>query len=107
MPPSRAPPASPRRRSKRHVKLRFITGTLWLAVFLLLLAFAAKNTAPVTLHFWFDAAWQAPLVALLVAFFAAGAVLGLMAALATLLRQRREIAQLKREARAKARAETA
>ena len=85
--------------------MRLVTGTLWLAVFLILLAFAAKNTEPVTLRFWFDSAWRAPLVALLVAFFAAGAALGLAAALATLLRQRREIARLKREARARSRAE--
>ena len=87
--------------------MRFVTGTIWLAVFLLLLAFAAKNTAPVTLRFWFDAVWQAPLVALLVTFFAAGAALGLISALATVLRQRRELARLKRELRARPRAEGA
>jgi uncharacterized integral membrane protein len=35
----------------------------------LLLAFAAKNTDPVTLRFYFGLAWQAPLVALLLASF--------------------------------------
>ena len=87
--------------------MRLVTGTIWLAVFLFLLTFAAKNTAPVTLRFWFDAVWQAPLVALLVAFFAAGAALGLASALATVLRQRRELARLKRELRARPRAEGA
>jgi len=43
--------------------------------FLFLLAFAARNTDPVTLRFYFDLAWQMPLVALLLAFFVAGALL--------------------------------
>jgi putative membrane protein len=42
----------------------------------LLLAFAARNTEPVTLRFFFELAWQAPLVALLLVFFVAGAALG-------------------------------
>ncbi len=70
-----------------------------LALFVLLLAFAAKNTDPVTLRFFFELAWQAPLVALLLAFFAAGALTGAAAALATVLRQRRELGRLRREQR--------
>ena len=46
---------------------------VWLVLFILLLAFAAKNTEPVALRFYFDLAWQMPLVALLAAFFAANA----------------------------------
>ena len=79
--------------------MRFVTWTLRLIVFLLLLAFAVKNTDPVTLRFYFELAWQAPLIALLLAFFAAGAVFGLVAALSTLFAQRREILQLRRELR--------
>jgi uncharacterized integral membrane protein len=78
--------------------MRVVTWTIWLVLFILLLAFAAKNTEPVALRFFFDLAWQAPLVALLLAFFAAGALFGLAAALTTLLRQRRELARLRREA---------
>src|SRR5512147_1533104 len=76
--------------------MRTVTWTIRLAAFLVLLAFAAKNTDPVTLRFYFDLAWQLPLVALLLAFFAAGALLGLAAMLGTVLRQRREIARLSR-----------
>jgi len=76
--------------------MRFVTWTVRLLIFLFLLAFAVKNTDPVTLRFYFELAWQAPLIVLLLAFFAAGAVLGLAASLATLFRQRREIAQLRR-----------
>ena len=76
--------------------MRAITWTLRLVIFLLLLAFAVKNTAPVTLRFFFELAWQAPLVALLLAFFVAGAALGAAAMLGGWLRQRREIQQLRR-----------
>ncbi len=78
--------------------MRILTWAIRLALFILLLAFAAKNTDPVTLRFFFDSAWQAPLVALLLAFFVAGALLGLMAAAALLLRQRRELQRLRRDA---------
>jgi lipopolysaccharide assembly protein A len=76
--------------------MRFLTWAIRLALFVVLLAFAARNTDPVTLRFYFDLAWQAPLVALLLAFFAAGVVLGLIAMLGTYLAQRREIARLQR-----------
>ena len=76
--------------------MRFLTWAIRLALFVLLVAFAAKNTDPVTLRFYFGLGWQAPLVALLLAFFAAGALLGLIAMLGSYLAQRREIARLQR-----------
>ena len=76
--------------------MRVLTWAIRFALFVVLLAFAAKNTDPVTLRFYFDLAWQAPLVALLLAFFAAGAVLGLIAMSGSYLAQRREIARLRR-----------
>jgi putative membrane protein len=79
--------------------VRILTWLVRAAAFLLLLAFAVKNTEPITLRFYFDLAWQAPLVLLLLAFFAAGALVGLAATLTTILRQRRELQQLKREPR--------
>jgi uncharacterized integral membrane protein len=81
--------------------MRIVTWTIRLALFLVLLVFAVRNTEPVTLRFWFDQAWQAPLVIVLLAFFGAGALLGLAATLGTALRQRREIVRLRREARAR------
>ena len=77
--------------------MRFVTWTVRLLVFLFLLAFAAKNTDLVTLHFYFELAWQAPLIVLLLVFFAAGTAFGLVAALATLFGQRRELLRLNRE----------
>jgi uncharacterized integral membrane protein len=77
--------------------MRVVTWVVRVAIFLFLLAFAARNTDPVTLRFYFDLAWQMPLVALLLAFFVAGALLGIVAALGVLIRQRREIGRLERE----------
>ena len=77
--------------------MRILTWAVRLAVFLLLLAFAAKNVEPVTLRFYFDLALQAPLVLVLFGFFAGGALFGILALLGALLRQRREISALRRQ----------
>ena len=77
--------------------MRALTWAIRLIVFVLLVAFAAKNADPVTLRFYFDLALQAPLVVVLFAFFVAGALFGMLALLGTLLRQRREIARLKKQ----------
>ena len=82
--------------------MRVLTWAIWLAIFLFLLAFAARNTDPVTLRFYFELAWQIPLVWLLFYFFAAGAVLGIAAVLGVLIRQRREMGRLQREADSRA-----
>jgi putative membrane protein len=76
--------------------VRVVTWAIRLVVFLLLVAFAAKNAEPVTLRFYFDLALEAPLVVVLFGFFAAGALFGILAPLGALLRQRREIAALRR-----------
>jgi uncharacterized integral membrane protein len=77
--------------------MRIVTWTIRLAVFLLLIAFAAKNVEPVTLRFYFDLALQAPLVLVLFGFFVLGALFGVAALLSTVLRQRREISVLKKQ----------
>ena len=76
--------------------MRIVTWTIRVLVFLLLVAFAAKNVEPVTLRFFFDLALQTPLVLALFAFFALGALFGILALVGTLLRQRREISFLKK-----------
>ena len=81
--------------------MRVLTWAIRLAIFLFLLAFAARNTDPVTLRFYFDLAWQIPLVWLLFAFFVVGMVLGIAAVLGVLIRQRREIGRLERDAQAR------
>jgi putative membrane protein len=78
--------------------MRIVTWTIRLLVFVLLLAFGAKNVEPVTLRFYFDLALQTPLILALFGAFALGALFGVFALLGTLLRQRREISSLKRRA---------
>ena len=78
--------------------MRFLTWLVRAFLFVVLLLFALKNTAPVRLQFFYGAEWQVPLIALLAGFFAVGALLGVMACLAPMFRQRREIAALKRAA---------
>ena len=59
--------------------MRIVAWAIRLIVFVLLVAFAAKNVEPVTLRFYFDLALQAPLVVLLFGFFAAGTLFGIAA----------------------------
>ena len=70
-------------------------------LFIALLLFALKNADPVTLRFYLDQSWQAPLILVLLAFFALGAALGVLACMTKLFAQRREILALKREAQAR------
>jgi uncharacterized integral membrane protein len=77
--------------------MRIVTWTIRLAVFLLLIAFAAKNVEPVTLRFYFELALQAPLVLVLFGFFVLGTLFGVAALLTTVLRQRREISVLRKQ----------
>jgi lipopolysaccharide assembly protein A len=76
--------------------MRVVTWTIRVLVFLLLIAFAAKNVEPVTLRFYFDLSLHTPLVLALFGFFALGALFGVLALLTTVLRLRREISVLKR-----------
>ncbi|MFA6313176.1 MAG: LapA family protein [Sterolibacterium sp.] len=75
---------------------------IWLLrgiVFVGLFGLAIKNSGPVELRLYFDTAWQAPLSLVVLCCFAAGALIGATAALATLVRQRREIGRLNEQAR--------
>ena len=74
--------------------MRIVTWTIRLVLLLFLIVLAARNVEPVTLRFYSDFAWQAPLILLLFGAFAAGALFGILALVGTLLRQRREISAL-------------
>jgi uncharacterized integral membrane protein len=82
--------------------VRLLTSAAWAAVFVVALLFAIKNAEPVTLQFYFDRSWQAPLVFVVLASFAAGAACGVIACLPPLVRQRRELAGLQKELRLRA-----
>jgi uncharacterized integral membrane protein len=80
--------------------MRIVSWIFNLVLFLIALGFALSNTEPVDLRFALgELSWRAPLVIYLLIFFAAGAVIGLLAAVPALFRQRREIARLNRELR--------
>jgi putative membrane protein len=71
---------------------------VWLVrgiVFVALFGLAVKNSGPVDLRFYLNGAWQAPLSVVILVAFAAGAAVGLTAAVVVLLRQGRELRQLR------------
>ncbi|HEX7220194.1 MAG TPA: LapA family protein [Burkholderiales bacterium] len=76
--------------------MRLLTWAIRVAVFLLLIAFAAKNVEPVPLRFFFNLEVQSPLVLALLGAFALGALFGVLALVGTVVRLRREISRLKR-----------
>ena len=79
--------------------MRFVGHLSWLLralVFLAILLLAIMNTGPVTLRF-FLGTWEPPMVVAILVFLALGAALGVLACLPRLLRQRSEIARLRRE----------
>jgi putative membrane protein len=78
--------------------MRIVTWTIRLVVFVLLVAFGAKNVEPVTLRFYFDLAVEAPLILIMFGAFALGALFGILALLGKLVRQRRQIQLLRKNA---------
>jgi len=80
--------------------MRFLTWLFNLMLFVAALGFALSNTDIVELRFLVgQLSWHAPLVVFLLVFLIAGVVLGLLAAVPSLFRQRREIARLNRALR--------
>jgi len=90
-------------RQRPHHRMKVVKYLSWLLralIFAALLWFALKNTDAVTLRFFLGQSWETPLIVALLVFFVFGAILGVMACLSRLFQQRREIASLKRAARA-------
>lgn len=81
--------------------MKYLIWILRAFLFLILLSFAVKNDQPVVLSYFFGYEWHASLVLVLLLFFAAGTAIGMLAVLGNLLRQRKEIAGLKKELRLK------
>ena len=69
-----------------------------LFIVLVLVWFAVKNAQDVTLTGLPGQTWQAPLVFVLLTVFVAGVVIGLLAWVPTVVRQRREIGRLRKAA---------
>jgi uncharacterized integral membrane protein len=71
----------------------FLRGVL----FVIFLGLAIKNSSDIELRFFFDASWQAPLFLVVLSSVAAGVVLGLLALLPQVIRQRHRIGSLQRQ----------
>ena len=69
-----------------------------IGLFLVFFGFALKNTDEVVLHLFWNATAKAPLILLLLAFFIAGAVLGVLAMTTTVLHYRQALTRQKKEA---------
>jgi putative membrane protein len=76
--------------------MRYLGWLFRLIIFLLLLGFALKNSELITVHYYLDYEWQAPLVLVLLGFFAMGALIGLLALMPHLIRLRRELGKLRK-----------
>ena len=68
-----------------------------LLLFLAALTFAVKNTDPVTVRYYLGMQWQAPLIFVILIVFCAGAVAGVFASLAHIVRLLRDISRLRKE----------
>jgi len=80
--------------------MRFVTHLWWLLrglLFLAIFLLALMNTDVVTLRFFLGKTWETPMVLALLVFLILGAVLGVLACLPRVFRQRHEIAKLRRE----------
>ncbi|MEQ1773867.1 MAG: LapA family protein [Burkholderiales bacterium] len=74
---------------------------LWiikLALFFVALTFAVKNTDSVTVRYYLGAEWQAPLIFVILVVFCLGAAAGVIASLGHLIRLRRELSRLRKQA---------
>lgn len=65
-------------------------------LFLVALTFAIKNTDVVTVRYYLGMQWQAPLIFVILVVFCLGAVAGVLASLAHIVRLRRDNARLRK-----------
>jgi putative membrane protein len=78
------------RLNRRTWLMKFVSTIVGVVLFILFFGFALKNTQEVDLHFFLNYELRGPLVLMLLAFFIAGAALGILAVTPTVFRQRRE-----------------
>ena len=80
--------------------MKFLSRIVGIVLFILFFGFALKNTQEVALRFFLGYEIHAPLVLMLLAFFAGGAILGVLAMTPTVVRYRRSSDQQKNAAMA-------
>jgi putative membrane protein len=93
----RAPPA--RYNNARFATPHSMQAFVWiirLCIVLILVWFAVKNSQDVTIKGLPGQVWEAPLVFILLSVFVAGVVIGLLAWVPTVVRQRRELGRLRK-----------
>ncbi|MBC8021761.1 MAG: LapA family protein [Burkholderiales bacterium] len=76
--------------------MQTVVWILRFVIVVVLVWFAVKNAQVVTIHGLPDQSWQAPFVFILLVVFIAGMVIGLLAWVPTVVRQRREIARMRK-----------
>jgi uncharacterized integral membrane protein len=75
--------------------MKIISTLVGIVLFVVFFGFALKNTQEVDLHLFLNYELRGPLVLLLLAFFVAGAALGVLALTPSIVRQRREATRQK------------
>jgi lipopolysaccharide assembly protein A len=80
--------------------MKFLVWPFRLFILLVLVWFSVKNSQPVVLSAY-PYTWEAPLVLVILAFFGGGVLLGLLAALGTIYRLKRELGALRKDIRAR------
>lgn len=78
--------------------MRALIWSLRILVFLVLFAFAVKNTDPVAVRLFFGVVWQVPLIVALFVFFIAGVLAALLAVAGPVVRLRRNLAAARKQA---------
>lgn len=86
--------------------MKYIVWVLRILLFVILFAFAFKNTDPVSVKFYFGGDWQAPLAIVLLIAFVLGAAAGFAAGLGMVWRKRREVVRLRKQLRTRGEEET-
>ena len=76
--------------------MQTVVWILRFVIVVVLVWFAVKNAQVVTIYGLPDQQWQAPLVFILLVVFVAGMLIGLLAWVPTVVRQRREIGRLRK-----------
>ena len=79
--------------------MRYIYIVLGFILFILILGFALRNAQAVELNYYLGLVWRAPLSLMLLITFVCGIVVGMIACLSPLIRQRRQLIALQRELR--------
>ena len=78
--------------------MQTVVWVIRLFIVMILVWFAVKNSQDVTIKGLPGQTWDAPLVFILLTVFVAGVVIGLLAWVPTVVRQRREIGRLRKNA---------